>query len=329
MKKELSGREAMLDSAVKDRNRLSRATFGVLVCLIITMIIILIITSVFGASSFFIGIGLSLIAIGSLVKLLTTYVPYTWGLVAQNMLSGEPVVYGSGWHWSYPWERVTEADNISLEERTSIREDLTMASRTDELKLKMSFQWRPNLKRLAVYRRMDSSTIENGFFEPFERFVSTLISLMSAEEARNNQSVMSSLARVAFKGYNEAEAKEAVKTVKENSLRDRMLEELQLFRQQAESLEYHFGITVVQVNISDIDFSEDVRSARAARAEHDAIRQIYYDLAGGEDAYKAASAQEKEQYRAEARVLSKNATEKQLNIRGNPGNNRFMINEGE
>jgi len=314
-KKDVSGEEAMLDSIVEQRDRTSRAFLGVLTIVSVVLGSFLL-GSIFGLIGMILSITLAGILVAAVIPWISVYVPYTWGLVAENSFSGEPVVYGSGWHWSFPWEQVTEESNISLEERTYIREDLTMATTSDEMKVKISFQWRPNLKNLATFRRMDDSTVEKGFFEPLERFVSTLFSMMTADQARKNQSVMTGLAFKAFKNKDDKEA--LAEIAEDNPLRDVLMEELKQFRKHVENLEDNFGIRVVQVNISDVDFSDEVKKARAALAEHNPMMKLYYELAGGtEELYNALSAKEKADVRAEARVISGNATEKQLNIRGN------------
>lgn len=321
------GKEAMLDNVV-DRQRAGRVLFGMIVLGTIIIGIPFLFLSVWFA---WISFAVSMVVVALLVPLvlphIATYVIYTWGLVAEDPLSGNPVVYGSGWHFSYPWEQVSEQSNISLEERTKVKEGLTIASLDDEVKVKISFQWRPNLTLLAVFRRMDDSTIEKGFFEPIERFVSTLIGKMEASEARNSQSIISHLAYQAFKDADDGEAKsiisrfgpsmteniEASKEEQEKVKRD-MLEELRLFRENVKDLEKSFGIFVIQVNVSDVDFSDDVKKARGAMAEQAALQKVYYAIAGDEAAYKAMSAKEQADIRAEARTIAKNAEERIIRI---------------
>ena len=306
----------MLDSEAT-RARGPRALLGtsIIVAIIVTCLMV---GSALGTVWMILSIALAGFLVALVVPLITVYVPYTWGLVAENSFSGEPVVYGSGWHWSYPWEQVTEESNISLEERTSVHEGLTMATKTDEMRVKISFQWRPDLAHLAVFRRMDESIIKQGIFEPLERFISTLFAMMDAEQVKENQSVLSGLAFKAFKNANDQEAQKEI--AQDNPFRNKLMQELKQFRGHAGGLEDSFGIYVVQVNISDIDYSDDVKEARAAKAEHLPLLELYYDIAGGEDAYKALSFEKQREIRKEARVLSGNATERQLNISGDSRN---------
>lgn len=309
MSKELTGKGAMLDSVVKNkRNTGSRAMLGISVVLIVAGLSFSL-GSLFGTVGIILSIALTGVLVAAIVPYFTVYVPYTWGLVTENSFSGEPVVYGAGWHWSYPWEQATEDSNISLEERTSIHEGLSIASKTDEMKVKVSFQWRPNLAHLATFRRMDESTVNQGIFEPLERFISTLFAVMNAEEVRKNQSILSNLAYKAFKN-----ASVESEVARDNPLHDTLLQELAQFRARAKDLEASFGIYVVQVNISDVDFSEDVKKARAAKAEHVPLMELYHQLAGGKERYESLPFELQSKLREEARVLSGNATEHQLKI---------------
>jgi regulator of protease activity HflC (stomatin/prohibitin superfamily) len=306
---------AMLDNDI-ERNRTLRASLGVSI-LGVTSGGIILIGMMWGLITTFLSIGVVLFVVALLLPWVTVQVPYTWGLVAENSFTGNPVVYGAGWHFRYPWEAVSEESNIDLKERTRTLENLTIATTTDELVVKISLQWRPELTELATFRRMDDTTVEDGFFEPTQRFVSTLFARMKAEDARTNQSVIS---RLLFHAFKRADEREQLSEIEEgNNHREMFMEQVKLFQRGVQDLEGSFGIHVVQVNISDVDFSDEVKKARAALAEHSPLEKLYNEVAGGEGAYTALSSKEKAKIRAEARVISGNATEKQINMTGSSG----------
>jgi regulator of protease activity HflC (stomatin/prohibitin superfamily) len=303
--------EAMLDRNVP-RNRAPRFILGVSILASIVVIVVLVGLS-FGPVGGILSLTVAGLLVAAVIPWVTVQVPYTWGLVAENSFTGDPVVYGSGWHFRYPWEIITEESNIDLRERTRVYEGLTIATTSDELKVKISFQWRPDLMNLATFRRMDDSTVESGFFEPIERFVSSRFAEMNADEARKSQSILSRLLLAAFKGR----VDEAIDDIPDDHPhKDAFEREERLFARDVRGLEEGFGIHVVQVNVSDIDFSDEVKKARAALAEHKPLEKLYHQIAGSKEAFEALSPEARAKIRAEARVISGNATEKQINMTG-------------
>lgn len=314
----------MLDKNV-ERNRSLRTLLGITILGAIVFVVVSVGLG-FGPIGVIVSLSVAGLLVAAVIPWVTVQVPYTWGLVAENSITGNPVVYGSGWHFRYPWEMITEESNIDLRERTRIYEDLTIATETDELKVKISFQWRPDLMNLATFRRMDDSTVESGFFEPIERFVSSRFAEMNANEARQSQSILSRLLLAAFQGT----ADEAIRDIPDNhSQKEKLEREEKLFEREVGALEDGFGIHVVQVNVSDIDFSDEVKQARAAVAEHKSLEEVYHQIAGGKDAFEALSAEARADIRAEARVITGNATERQLNLRGNRPSGGLMLNADE
>lgn len=313
--------ERMLDKVVK-RNRALRNLVGVVIISIeagLFLAVGLFLASLLGWPFGGLAIAASLYLGGRTVALtvpyITAIVKYPWGLVTQDMITGNPVVYGAGLHFKLPWETVEEKSNISLEDRTTIEQNLTIATKSDELKVKISFQWRADLKNLATFFRLEDST-KAALFEPIERFVSTSFADMTAEEARQSQSILSRLLLAAFKGTVE----EAISKIPPNHDKwDVFVKEERLFAEDVQNYEKQYGIHVVQVNVSDVDFSDEVKKARAGLAEHRSIEELYYSIAGGKDAYSALSLNERAKIRAEARVITGNATEKQINMTGSSG----------
>jgi regulator of protease activity HflC (stomatin/prohibitin superfamily) len=315
---------AMLDKDV-ERNRALRTTLGITILGTIVFVVVSVGLG-FGPIGVIVSLSVAGLLVAAVIPWVTVQVPYTWGLVAENSFTGNPVVYGSGWHFRYPWETITEESNIDLRERTRIFEGLTIASKSDELKVKISFQWKPDLMNLATFRRMDDSTIESGFFEPIERFVSSSFAGMTADEARESQSVLSRLILAAFRGN----VDEAIGNIPSTHDRREELErEEKLFAGEVGGLEEGFGIKVVQVNVSDVDFSEEVRKARAAVAEHKSLERVCHQIAGSKEAFEALSPQAKADIRAEARVITGNATERQLNLRGNRPSGGLILSADE
>lgn len=257
--------------------------------------------------------------IGPFLPLLVAQVSQAQALTTLNSITGETVVYGPGWHFRFPWETITAGDNISLEERTEIRDKLTIATKNDELKAKLSFQWRPEIEKLMIFRRLDDSTVNKGLFEAAERLTSSIFALLTAEQARANQSAISAIILRGFKKYEDGEkAKEAVKALKyegvTEDVREHIEQMLLAFRQESEGLEESYGITVTQVNLSDVDFSEQVQKARSARSEHDSLLALYYEIAGDKEEYDKMSQEDKRKVRAEARAIMGKAREQQINF---------------
>lgn len=315
--------DELLTDSVVERNRLGRAIVGISVSSAIIVLLVWV-GSVFGLFGALVGFAVAgqILAIVA-PKYLIVYNNYTWALVADNPFTGKPVVYGPGLHWAYPWEKVAiqRNDNVSLEVRTHTRDDLTIDSREGTLKVKASVQWRPDLSNLHIFVLLDEDTVNEGIFDPLERFISTVIGQMGVQEAREHQSDISRLAYLAFKGENRAfeeiDEKDPFKQTLQN--------QLSKFLKTVRNYEKRFGFELLQANIFDIDYPEEIRKARGAEAEQTSILRIAQAQAGvNEDEWGRLPEEVRQRYLSNARVISDNADERVITIHG--GNSNLLIN---
>lgn len=322
------------DLPPSSRNKAGRALVALTIIGIVVAFSIVVVNFVVGSFVPPLGVFLLGTAVGGMIingpilSYIVVQVSQAQALTAMDMIKKVAVVYGPGWHFRYPWEEITERDNISLEERTVVKKDLTIAAKDDQLKVKISFQWRPDIRILVNFRNLAESTIQEGIFEATERLISSIFALLTADEARVNQSSISQIALIGFKRpHSEKEGKEIVSLAEKaiSSLRgqskertiemqDQIRDILTPFRELSHDLEGSYGIVVTQVNVSDVDFSESVQKARATRAEHEELLSLYYEIAGGKEAYHRLPEEDKRKVRAEARAIAGKAKENQFNF---------------
>lgn len=189
----------------------------------------------------------------------TASVPEATGLLLVNVLKStraeDPFSnqrgVGPGLHFKLPWEQGREGNYINLRLITPPTRDETYPSAEGPMmKVKWSFQYRPNVELLPQYIGVDESTIDDGIADMGSSFLSREIGGQSVEKIKNLQGDI------------------------EGKL-------LALFDTGKKKLEYLYGINVMKAALHDVDYEESYQAALAAKAIAARVNEIAKDAPAG------------------------------------------------
>lgn len=213
----------------------------------------------------FIGLAIGLWLLGLLFPYITVIVPLWQGLVTNNIFGGTPVTYGPGLHPRYFWEEVHATGHLPLAVVTKTITE-TIATQTDELSVRFTFQFAASLPHLKRLFGIAPSTIENGLKGIILNYFSAKLAEMTASDARSAVVTLSNSALRVFKLPEKGGEDELNEEDKET------FEAVRGFRQL-------YGIELMLIRIDDMDFSEEVQAARGAKAAAKPILEVAAELA--------------------------------------------------
>lgn len=198
------------------------------------------------------GAALWLIVTGLTARWFLLSVPEVTGLVTVNLFTGSLRPYGTGLHFRFPWEQVKEGNYINL--RIITQEfgkdgkgvETYPSADGPEMLVQWSFQYRATIPGLPRYIAVDETTINNGLREIGSSFLSGTIGRLEAEKIRE-----------ADRNKLEEELRKHYET---KTHQDFFGGEV-----KKGSLEELYGIDLLIVSLSDIDFSKPYQQARETR----------------------------------------------------------------
>jgi hypothetical protein len=97
-----------------------------------------------------IGLGIGALGVMWLVPRLYVVNDAVSAFVTVDLLSDELVSYGPGFHWSFPWEARSGANNVALDEAAESF-TFTVQTKTGTLNGKGSFRLRPDIQKLPEF----------------------------------------------------------------------------------------------------------------------------------------------------------------------------------
>ncbi len=174
-------------------------------------------------------------------------VPEVTGLVTVSYFGGELQTYGTGLHFRFPWEQVRVGNYINLRLVTVTKEG-TYPSKDGPLMLvKWSYQYEPISQRLDRYISADDSTIKDGLGEVGGSILSVQIGAMEADNCKKNQHEI------------------------ETALKKK-------FEETTPPPGELYGIKLVRVSLSDVDYEPTVQKVRATQKIAKALQGIAKDI---------------------------------------------------
>lgn len=329
------------EDSVVPRNRFWRA----IVCYLCSITVVLgpstilfFLTGMFHPTEFWllteiqIGLPTGIICLGYVLRYITISVPEQQGMTPLNPLRGKLVVYGPGWHPRFPWESVHRADHISLDEVTERVPGNTIPSEDSEMTLTFMFRYRPRLAKLEVFRAKGESTVTNGFKGFFQGFFSSYLSKLPGEKARDGMAEINARAKAAFNLP--IPKQEEAKTPKQKDAAeviDERLPSVQKVKEKhdksSRTQQDNYGVQMMNVELTDMDFSKRVQEARDGKAESkqqvlSAMEAAGFDPNNPNDveAYKKLPHKEKKEWHEYALLNARvpNYSKQTINFEGNP-----------
>lgn len=189
------------------------------------------------------------VLLGTTLRFFMVSVPEVCGLVTVNYFTGEMHAYGTGLAFRFPWELIRIGSYINLRKITQSfgtsneRSETYPAKDGPTMIVKWSFQYMGRLELLPNYIAVDKSTVDEGLKAIGSSFLSGEIGSLNADEIKG--------------GTNHQDL--------ENRMRDHFEIE-QTFKvngvETEGTIEKVFGIDIILINLSDIDFSPEYQKAR-------------------------------------------------------------------
>lgn len=174
-------------------------------------------------------------------------VPLVQGYVTVNQamslfgLSGSTnVIYGQGWHISYPWESRSKEGNFSLEIFT-LPFNVAVPGREAQINVSGSYQFRVALPRGDRFIGIAEETIENGLLDIIKAEISALLPEKTSDDAKRDIQVLQKFLEHAF----------GLSRNKQSS-------------GDVHRFEESYGIESIAITISNIVFPESVQKSRNA-----------------------------------------------------------------
>ncbi len=178
------------------------------------------------------------------------------GLATINLLAnGKIRSYGPGLHFKYPWEQEKEGNHINFRLVKVFRSETYPAKDGPAMVVKWFFQYRPRLDLLGRYIAVSQDVIETGLTDVGSSFLSRTIAGIAAEDCKTGQKGIETDLKKSF---------------------DRTIEDLESDgadlgipvppETKESTLEYLYGIHLVEVGLSDADYEERYQKARATKA---------------------------------------------------------------
>lgn len=208
------------------------------------------------------GTALWLYGNGRLLKFFMVSVPEVTGLVAVNLLTGDMNSYGTGLHFTLPWEQIKDGNYINLRTmKTDDKQETFPCEDGPVVSVKWSLQYRSSVKQLRAYIAVDEETINKGLNEVSSSFLATKIRTMKSEAIRGSET----------KATLEQNLLEHFKTIATVPVKQKQKDGTETDT----PLEQFYGISIMLVTIADVDFEADYQKARST----DEIMKKYKETA--------------------------------------------------
>lgn len=181
-------------------------------------------------------------------------VPEVTGLLTINLLkNGELRPYGSGIHFRYPWEQIKEGNYINIRLITKSHKEDYPSADGPKMHVEWSYQYRPKLRLLAKYIAVDESTIEKGITDVGSSFLSSVIAKEAAIKCKEEQSLIEEELRKKFEMAGDRRKREG---------------------EEKQSLEELYGIDLIKISLSDLDYDPDFQKVRSSEQIAQRIKEI-------------------------------------------------------
>jgi hypothetical protein len=215
------------------------------------------------------GIAIGIVLLGEIMPKITVFVPEQQGLVALETISGKLVVYGPGFHPRLFTESIHRQNHVSLETVTVTVPKHTVPSTGAEVIVEFRYRYRPRLWQLATFFTQGETTVSEAFTGFFMGFFSSQIGFLPSEVARQGMVRLSEMAKAAFNISSPARRVPAAVPQQEAFRQiDATLpspDDLKAgYSPHLRSKEDQFGIELLDVDLTDVDFTEDYQKARNA-----------------------------------------------------------------
>lgn len=218
---------------------------------------------------------------GMTISFTVAFVPSVQGLTTRDEITGNLVSYGQGAHAKYLWETVHTEDHQNLEIRTDKVSAETMATLTAEILLSFMFQWRPSIEHLEVFRGVEDSTINEGFENSLRSLFSELVAYMDPQDARKGVSYLTKVARAAFAIGEPVTRKHLNDKERELENHYGLLKKFRGIRaHENQSFRERYGVELILITVTDIDFSARYQRSRDAIAQGQALLEIVANMHG-------------------------------------------------
>ncbi|MFZ2356958.1 MAG: SPFH domain-containing protein, partial [Candidatus Omnitrophota bacterium] len=249
----------------------------------------------------FIGVAAWLVLFAYTLRFFIVSVPEVTGLATINLLKGgELRPYGPGLHFKYPWEQVEEGNYINFRLVEKSLSETYPAKDGPVLKVKWFFQYRPQLDLLGRYIAVSEDVISTGLTDVGSKFLSQEIGSRwaSAEECKTNQDKIADDLKKSFEQNLLAFKKEGANIG------------IPFAPSEGENLtlEWLYGIDLIQVGLADMDYEEKFQEVRSSKAVAKRLREIAEYL-------KRGDISEKDALNA-AMIINKNITKNVQEVEG-------------
>jgi len=229
----------------------------------------------------FIGVAAWIVLVAYTLRFFMVSVPEVTGLATINLLKGgELRPYGPGLHFKYLWEQTKEGNYITFRLVKQELLETYPAKDGPVLKIKWFFQYHPRLDLLGRYIAVSEEVINTGLTDIGSKFLSQEIGgkRESAEGCKEHQDEIEKKLKESFEKSPLVLEKEGINLG--------VLAEP--FEGEELTLEWLYGIDIVQVGIADMDYEEKYQTARSSKAVAKKLREIAEDLKRGDIGEKDA-----------------------------------------
>ncbi|TSC54948.1 MAG: hypothetical protein LiPW30_414 [Parcubacteria group bacterium LiPW_30] len=279
-------------------------SFSVVVYLVINLLLGLVFNELgmmlFQKYNSWFSFGFWLLAVSHFLPYFLVSVPEVTSLITVNLFGGELKEYPTGIHFKYPWEQTKSGNYINLRIFAKEFEKGETYPALDGVMLHVvwSFQYRGMKGNIGKYIAVDKTVIDRGLHDIGSSFLAQIIANLTAETARKN------IKRIegCMKGHYEHElsldlqmpatlpggTEEEVRKKREKLVIKKIDEYLKsinaLDKERREALERHedpklasyeekYGIDLILVAISDVDYDPVFQQALSARETAKKIKE--------------------------------------------------------
>lgn len=189
-----------------------------------------------------------------LMKLFIVKVPPVYGAIIISKISGRtPRILKEGMHLKFPWQY---AVIFSLEK--SVPKEIVIDSIPTKdggtATIKCSYQYHPSFNHLQKYIENDESMIKNGIEDMIKSFIGQFAAKHTIDEIAQKWEILENFVREKFKEEHYYYDETLNRKIKYKDLEDR------------------YGVEIIRVSITDIDFPEEIQKRREKR-----LQEIYLE----------------------------------------------------
>ncbi len=233
----------------------------------------------FGVSSFqkyndLYSLGFWFLSVGKTLPYFLVSVPEVTALITVNLFGGELKEYQTGINFRFPWEQVKAGNYINLRIITQDFEKGESYPALDGvmLDIKWSFQYRGMKGNIKKYITVDETVIESGLHNIGSSFLAQIIANLTAETARQNIKRIEQCMKAHYEHEEPLDLRlETTPETREEREKailgkiDVYLDGLKGKPRGKASFEEQYGIDLILIAISDVDYEDKFQKALSSR----------------------------------------------------------------